>query len=31
MMLAKFGDNEMMNERLTSIDIFSLEHGILLN
>ena len=30
MMLAKFGDDETMNERLTSIDIYSLEHGILL-
>jgi hypothetical protein len=30
MMLAKFGDDEMMNERLMSIDTYSLEHGILL-
>jgi hypothetical protein len=26
----KFGDDETMNEHLTSIDIYSLEHGILL-
>jgi hypothetical protein len=30
MMLAKFGDDETMNQHLTSIDIYSLEHGILL-